>query len=344
MKVLFHADGDALRGTGHLVRLLGVALELADRIEAVVSTSTPDLARRIGAQFQDYFGREVKILPCEPASTIPESWEAASPRAARGLAEQARTLKPDWVVVDGKYRWSQEELRSLKSAAKLALLDHAPEVARDADWVVYPTSHSDPARTRAVPAGKLRSGPEWTWLHPAVTALRAKLAAQIGENPARKKYDALVSMGGADPNRRTLEIMRWIAEQPDLKDVAIFLGSAFSHHVECLALGGEFSEVRWDFLEDGKDLHSAMAASNLVISAMGITAYESYALGVPILLVPHGESDAKDVEMFLRNLKNAGHALNLGGKLAGTSFAVPDAALASRLGGLAENLFALLGR
>lgn len=162
---------------------------------------------------------------------------------------------------------------------RLAILGGARDV--NVDTVVIPyvgaEAPSDPGATRYL------VGPEYFVLRPELAQLRGMRAA------LRRQSDRIaVSLGGADPGRRTIAVCEALASAGRPLEVRVVIGPAFAEdHLRELRV---FADTHGVSLMRGDDLPSALVWCDLFITADGLTKYEAAALGSPTLVIQAPET------------------------------------------------------
>ena len=177
-------------------------------------------------------------------------------------------------------------------------------------------------------------GTPYTWLHPEVRRLSQ---ARV---PAEQRARVLVIMGGADPKNRTQEAIEWL-NRLGVREIDVVVGPANKFGQEIRqAMENIGSQARC--LENISEARSALARARFAICAFGISAYECYSLGTPVLLATHEKSDRRDAEAFLNRMPHAGVFWDPSANFIPEFRNFPDPSLGNQLGHLAENLGKIL--
>lgn len=281
--ILLHAEGDARTGLGHLVRMVGVAGELASDHAVHVASASPHLAAIVSELAP--WSRAAFSVHALAASEI-HPWSRGEAIASE-LVSHAKALGAELVVSDGKATFPSESFAPLRGQARVVLVDNV-ETAPDAyDVLVLPTCHSDPAIVARVGAAKVRTGPAWTFVHPAVKA--------AAERPPASPSGVFVSMGGADPNGLTGRAIAHLLATTSQPIVAV-VGPANARRSELEARAKR--EPRLRLVSGSPACQDALASSEWALCAFGITAYEAVALGVPLVVVAHEGGVDGDIGRF----------------------------------------------
>src|SRR5205085_1290452 len=131
----------------------------------------------------------------------------------------------------------------------------------------------------------------------------------------------LVTLGGADPDNRTLKVIQALAplRSPDL-DVVVIVGGSNPHRAT-LEEGTRAAHGSLRLLHPVTDMAALMAERDIAISAAGSTTWEIAFMGLPALLGAIVEGE----EQSLSHVVKTGLCMGLG------NFAsVPPATLAER--------------
>jgi spore coat polysaccharide biosynthesis predicted glycosyltransferase SpsG len=282
--ILLHAEGDTRTGLGHLVRMVGVAGDLAASRKVHLASASPHLAavvRELAPWSSGPF--EVHAL----APSLEDPW-SRGPELAEELTGLARALAATVLVSDGKATYPKEAFASLRGHARVVLVDNVVTDPSAYDLLVLPTCHADPAVIARVGAEKVRTGADWTFVHPAVRAAAAR--------PRGPGQVVFVSMGGADPNGLTGRAIAHLLATTTER-VVVVCGPANLHRASLEALAAR--EPRLSLVSGSPASQDALAASAWALCAFGITAYEAVALGIPLVVVPHDGVIDGDIERFV---------------------------------------------
>jgi len=251
-------------GMGHVVRSLAVAHALAElgvaaRLE-VEDARSRELARSQGVD---------AVL--------------AGEAEGGGLAPTAAWL-------DGFRDWS-ERVRALQAAgARVALVENRTPAREQADWLVYPALHWEPDAWDAAHPERVRGGPEWVPLTPAVLATAPA---------AERSIDLLVSFGGSDPNRLTERALDALAELDYRGRACALVGWHMEERLHDLERrAARLPSV--ELVQGGAPLAPRIAASRAALTALGTTLYELAYLGVPALILANYAADAAALDHYRR--------------------------------------------
>ena len=305
MKLMIHGEGDSAKGLGHLVRALGLAFELSPQHEIIFAVSAANLstAEALKSQLSKWYApHDFSIIALGEISPLPHGdngWRTAASATQAALVKAAKSANIDVLISDGKFEWSPSEVEQLATTAKLILIDNLAPSRGLADFVIYPTGHASDEMIAPIKPERLRTGLEWSWIHPA--------AKKLSQASASQTLQCTISMGGADPEQLTLRLMKAISTILPEGKKAVVIGRSFSHAAEVKALGNQLKN--WEFIDGGESAFEAFKKSKSVVCAFGITVYECMAMGIPTGIVPHDYDSAADANLLLKRYPNAGFLL-----------------------------------
>lgn len=205
-RLVFRADGNAVIGLGHLVRLLALADMLRGLAPGIFLVRDPSAAV---SQLLATAGWPVHALSAS------QTFENEAEMLATGF------LRPtDVVVLDG-YNFSfsyQQRLRA--SSGGLVYIDDLRAWPVVADVLINhspgvgPADYDAPATTRLL-------------LGPAFSLLRTPFLTVAPPPPAHRPRQILVCFGGADPLGLTARTLRALLTLPALQQISLVVGEAY---------------------------------------------------------------------------------------------------------------------
>ncbi len=281
---LLRCDGDERVGLGHVSRCLAIAEALRDGhgwgVTFAIATGEPGVAAVARAGF-----------PIERlADDGEELWLDSV--IARG--------HPDALVLDVRTALGRETVARWRSDGTLtAVIDDIGERRLAADLAFFPPVPQVRTLDWTGFTGTLRVG--WEWV-----PLRREFA---GRPPAvvPTRTTVLVAMGGSDPARLTLRSLAALDRVPGDLDVVVALGGGYRDEEEVAhAAVGSRHPVRVH--RDTADMAALMGGATVALAALGVTAYELAACGVPAVLLSLTDDHAESAGAFA----DAGIAVSLG--------------------------------
>lgn len=290
--ILIRADATAAIGTGHVMRCLALAQAWRESggqvIFAMANSQTP-IRSRILAE-----GMRVVDIAAKPGSCD----DAVQTLAA------SRECATSWLIVDG-YHFNSAYQKEIKSGkAKLLFLDdHGHASPYVADVVLNQNVFAGASTYHdREPHTQLLLGPKYCLLRCEFASWRnwKREIAAVG-------HRVLVTMGGADPQNFTGNVIRSLASVPEDLDVAVVVGAGNErlNHLESLAAA---SPKKIKIYANVSNMAELMAWADVAISAAGTTAWEICAMGLPAILVDLAENQAA----IARELARSGCAIHIG--------------------------------
>jgi spore coat polysaccharide biosynthesis protein SpsF len=285
-QLLYRVDGGATLGLGHVTRAFAIA----------------EAARRHGWQvtWASTGGPEVISAAREAGAALvePGSGEAEATFLSRVGKET------DAIVIDRKLPYGGDVIRRLRGERPVVLLDVPCDGMFEATATIFPTAHLDSAIANDTRwqsgRGRLVHGAPWVVIHPRV------LATPKARQPARPARVA-VTTGGSDPENVASQALDWLdLVEGDFK-VDLMVGVA-NRQREPLKARATSSRHETRVLERPNDFAAELAGATVAVATFGITAYELAYLGVPAVLVSHGDENVPASARF----ETWGTAVDLG--------------------------------
>lgn len=318
-RATIRVDAGRRIGFGHLSRCIALAIKLKELgIEVqFLSRENPALSEILGRE-----GFKVTFVPHDIDEEI------------KFLADFVKTNRIDTFVIDSKRNLPIRFALKIRDAgSRFVLIDNQNEVCGHVDLLVLPgfkeqfSSYQDKVGNTEVLIGS------------KYVILNKHFPVRIAR--ARKdKLQVIVSMGGSDKFMLTERVVGFLQKA--------------SEDFECKVIIGRFkdytprvSDSRFELVNHVPNLPSFMAASDIGIISMGITAYEAAACGLPSLVVSHSYENLRAAKVLERNAvcKSVGHRNNLDQKsfIASFSSFVRNASLRQQMGEAGRQLVDGLG-
>lgn len=267
---LIRCDASPEIGLGHLVRCLSLAEVLDKRygVKPVFAVRPDPLVWRVMAKRYQ-------------AITVPRGESQGT-----WLAGQVRKYGARLLIVDVRDDLTRQELQAIRSdGIRVAVIDDLSDRRLAAHLAFYPPVPQVGKADWSGFTGDVFCGWQWVILRPGLPQ-----AARMG---GAERLHVLVTMGGSDPFRLTLQALSGL-ELLDLEFAAtVVLGPGFAHHD---ALNHLLRQTRRCVVvrRGPNDMPAVMARADLAICSFGVTAYELAAAGIPAIylcLTPdHAES------------------------------------------------------
>ncbi len=234
-----------------------------------------------------------------------ESFEVSEISAGSGsAADAAQTARlaakngADWLVVDG-YHFSEEYRNRVRRASAHLLLvdDHGAFAPYDCEVVLNTNAYASEAMYPNR-QGKTRFliGSKYALLRREFLQMKRK-SQGASEGATR----VLVTLGGADPNNVTLQVVEALQELGDLKfELTVVLGAS-NHHRASLERALRLCSQPSRILMNVVNMPELMSESDLAVSAGGGTCDELAFLRVPMFLITIASNQEQAVEAYCQN-------------------------------------------
>ncbi|WP_080055072.1 UDP-2,4-diacetamido-2,4,6-trideoxy-beta-L-altropyranose hydrolase [Spirosoma aerolatum] len=258
-RLLFRADGNAQIGLGHVMRCLALANMLRD-----------DFSMRFAI--------------AEPTYTIENQIEATGlavlslPASGSQLAFINQIATDEIVVLDG-YTFDEAFQRSVRSKArKLVFIDDLVTGHQVADVVINHAGGVSADEYDAEPYTQFCLGPHYAMLRPEF--LRP-------EGFAKPSIDGpiFVSLGGADPENRSLEVLQGIQKVDRHLPVQIVLGPFHPNRPAIEAFQSQLPNLTVLQNRSASQMVDTLQACSLAITASSTISYEVCAINRPLITV-----------------------------------------------------------
>lgn len=306
MRVAFRVDSALHVGSGHVMRCLAMADGLSERGDRCVFVC------------RDFPGNRMDIVRARGFDVLALPALAAGDRAreagaagggwlrvpwdvdARETLDAVGAAGVEWLVVDHygiDARWE----RALRTQARrILVIDDLADRPHDADVLL----DQNPGRKGGdyaglVPAGcRLLLGPRYALLRPGFAAQRRDSLARRAEG----RCDSIVvCMGSMDTENATAQVLDALAASgaSSRAKVTVVLG-AQAPWLEAVRAQARRMGPSCEVLVDVPDMAALLAGSDLAIGAMGTSALERCALGVPTLGIVLAENQQRGAEALSR--------------------------------------------
>lgn len=281
--LLIRADANAEIGNGHVMRCLALAQVWQDHGGEVIFLCSDSLP----AALQDrLYIEDVKVVLREDPS--------GDHVDAQFLTKLATQLGTSLVVVDG-YAFDAEYQRILKNAGLRVLFldDNGHAEHYYSSWILNQNFHADESLYRERESDtQLLLGTRFTLVRREFREWRGfqRTIIDIAKN-------LLVTMGGADPDNVTLDVLHAINSIPDAEtlQIKVVVGGS-SPHLSSLRSFVSDSRLNVEILSDVINMPELMAWADLAISAGGSTIWELCLMGVPTVALVLADNQAALVE------------------------------------------------
>ncbi|HWA29560.1 MAG TPA: NTP transferase domain-containing protein [Rhizomicrobium sp.] len=281
---LIRCDGGGKFGYGHVKRMVALARALRDR-------------EGIGAIFA-LNGTGDALEPIRAAGF--EAARIDTENDAQELAAIIKARKPDLLLCDLREGVGEEELSKLaRDVAITAVIDDGNVRRLAADVAYYPPVPQAALLDWTGSDCVARIGWEW--------ALLGLTKAKLKQRPHGARLSLLVTMGGSDPRGLTLRAAQALAKLDPVFRARFVIGPGMANGAQVARRIAGLAP-HFETIEGADDLTTEYAASDLALTAFGVSAYELAAYGVPALYICLNEDHALSASAF----EHAGMGISLG--------------------------------
>jgi UDP-2,4-diacetamido-2,4,6-trideoxy-beta-L-altropyranose hydrolase len=297
MNLLIRADAYHQIGTGHIMRCFALGQMCKAQGGLVTFLSRCD-SNRLRQRIRD---EGFEFISIEKA--CPESFDLDI--VLKKISSINQEKQNDiWLVVDG-YQFNSEYQRKIREAGhRLLVVDdtahldyYYADIILNQNINAKELEYSCPSQTR------LLLGSRYVMLRSEFMAWRSR-KRQIPE----KVRHVLVTLGGADPDKVTLQIIRFLMEA-SFSDIEVkVVAGASNLNIDLLKEAVADKPFAIKILDNVQNMADLMAWADVAVTAGGITCWELAFMGVPVLIVVLAENQRLNAE----GLAKAGVAIHLG--------------------------------
>jgi len=226
------------------------------------------------------------------------------------LTETVKKNKADLIFIDKIYPFSPKFILELKKHIKVALFHNLCEGAYFSDIFILPSAHTDNniVNSEKWKSNSLRyySGAKYIVLNKNTLELKKKR-----DNINIKKNKVVIITGGSDSGGVLLKILPWI-NSSDLDNIEFVAlkGVVYKNNEELNRLSKNFKS-----LLKIKDYNlNDIAEAEIVIATFGVSIYELFYAGIPVLSIGHAPANAngsKNIEHRYNALIDFGYVNDL---------------------------------
>lgn len=296
--IAFRLDANEHVATGHMYRCMAIAKECRKKgYECMFFLADDTCADILDKAGFDYFVLNIKW----------DDWNYGIDIVKKAVAEKEISC----LVVDS-YRVTEHFFAELNQVVPIFYLDDICNQKYDLSAVLHYSEWSDERILQAVYEGtnvKVYTGMEYMPLREGFCN---------SQDDRDKKYQFLITTGGSDTYHITLEILKEMLKDRDLKNASVcaVLGKMNTDCEEILKLCEEHENIT--ILQNISNMDEIMGQSRFAVTAGGTTVYELMASGVPYICF--GFSD--DQCYFGKRLEEHGNAIYAGDARENVKFVV----------------------
>lgn len=309
MRVLFRADASLQIGTGHVMRCLTLADALradGSEISFICRQLEGDLIEFISAKGYQVFtlpsGNQANIAYTDLDGLAHSHWLGGTQEEDfQACKLPLQQYQPDWLIVD-HYALDHKWESVLKNDCnKLMVIDDLADRKHCCDLLLDQTyGREEPDYQSLVPDEcKLLLGSQYALLRPEFARWR-EFSLKRRSEPQLKRL--LVSMGGADPDNYTGQVLQALSEcdLPAEIEISVVMGPS-SIHMNLVKKLAEELPFKTDVVSNVSNMAELMANADLAIGAAGATTWERCCLGLPSILIVLANNQKVIADAVLRN-------------------------------------------
>ena len=314
MRVAFRTDASTRLGAGHVIRCIALAKALRVRGAAVIFVCR-ELPERLALMVRSS-GFDVALLPHKQGSSPGEQYRD-SLESLLGVPTKEDALdtvrvleacgRVDWLVVDHYGIDREWETAVRRAVGHIGVIDDLANRKHDCNVLIDPTPReTSNVYMRLVSRHcRLMNGPEYALIRPEFSAMRPYSLRRRRKPRIRQ---ILVSMGGADKDNMTRQVLRALWRCPLSPEcrITVVIGPLCPWADE---INKDARELPWpaQVLIGPDNMAQLLAEADVAIGAAGATTWERCCLGVPTLMLALAENQ----RMIAKYISDAGAALLL---------------------------------
>jgi UDP-2,4-diacetamido-2,4,6-trideoxy-beta-L-altropyranose hydrolase len=314
----FRVDASPEMGIGHLMRCLTLAVKIRE-----LGFDVYFICRQISSELvADIEGKNINVIrlpSAQPNSTKEEylhsSWLGVSQAQdaedtlsfLRSNSHQRRR-RPKMIVVD-HYAIAAPWEKIISHLCPVFAFDDLNDRAHHVDLLLDPTiGKVSSAYNGLVPRDtRLFIGPKFALLRDEFITARERVVRKPKD--ANKPWRILVTLGGADPDNKTLLVLRSLLLLNGRFDFEIVvLAGTLNLNLDNLISFVDKSSMKVQVIQYTKKISELMVHSDICIGAAGSTSWERCALGLPTINITLADNQ----KAIAANLHRVGASLSFG--------------------------------
>lgn len=272
--LLIRADANPQIGAGHVMRCLALAQAWQDeggRSVFLMEPGAPAVEERLRNE-----SMQVRTLLSQ-SGTFHDAAE---------LATLSRDIAAAFVVVDGYHFPSEYQQQLKQTALRLVTIDDDAALQNYyGDVIVNPNPGAETLKYPCLPGTRLLMGTKY-----ALLRREFRSCGGTRRSVAERGRNVLITMGGADPDNATAEVLEALAQLPSAGiKVTVVIGPNNIHEGRLRNLSARL-RVPIDLQTNVLNMRDLIAAADLCVTAAGGTWWELAFMGTPMLLVAIAEN------------------------------------------------------
>lgn len=296
IRVIFHGEADQGRGTGHLVRSLGLAVDLIKFAPSnwLIDSFVNDLslAQQISADWASFATAFPKLHSIKSLDGFNWSDEQGSV-FVQSVAAIPRICDIEYLISDSKYKISSLDLEKLRSRfGGIIFIDNVSMIHSAVTAVIFPNdyTHFETDSTR------IESGENWLWLNPSLNHVKIE---------ETKQYDFAVFMGGSDPQNMTLQAVKDVEGISPSAKVLVVLGPHYKFEKQLREYVSKLQGLSVSVVKSEKIFLEQICKADTTLVAFGLSSIELEFLGHGSVLYTHNEQHRADAKRYLEKEKRS---------------------------------------
>lgn len=276
MKFGIRTDGGQNVGMGHLQRCLNLAEQLKKEETEVIF-----IIKKNSIVKEKIEKKEFKVIELNFDANLEED--------LKFTINNSRNFGLDIVITDS-YKFDEEYLRKLKkNICLLVSIDDLAKFSFPSDIVINQNIYAQDLEYYSS-SGKTEFllGPQYTLLSEEFTGIKKRKTKEKVEN-------ILITFGGEDSSDLTPCVLEAIEEIENSVKVNVIIGPFFRNIKEIEEIANKMKK-KVNLIFDPPSIKEQLLASDITITAGGITLYELACAGTPTIAFCTAENQVKNIE------------------------------------------------
>ena len=319
MNIVFRCDASIQIGTGHVMRCLTLADELAHqgaKCHFICREHEGHLIKLIAQKGYDTYKLEVESQDIfnkkndnEPVLFHSKWLGSTQEEDARQTEEIIRTLQPEWLVIDHYALDSYWEKKLRPHYNNILVIDDLADRKHDCEVLIDQTFGRDEQDYHNLAPNhcEILCGTTYALLRPEFSKWRQYSLERRKDNSLQH---VLINLGGVDKDNITSHILELLKKAPLPKSckVTVVMGST-SPWLD--AVTTKANQLPWytEVKTGVSNMAELMANSDLAIGAAGSTSWERCCLGLPTIMLVIADNQM-DIANNLRSINAVKIVLN----------------------------------
>lgn len=286
-RVVFRADGDSQMGLGHVVRSTAIAENIGDGFECILYTRS-----------------RVETVLAEAAKVFERVYLLDNHKALLTEAKELleKVTAEDIVVLDGYHFTELYQQGFHEKKIPLVCIDDIYRNFFYADVVINSAAGITTDQYKALPGVQFYLGPAYTMLR------KTFLNKAVGRDSRTTNNNVFVCLGGADPENKTLQVVKFLAGINRFDEMRIVTGGGYQHW-ESLQQYIQQAQVpiKHKSALKGEEMASEMAECSYAVCSPSTVCFEYMTIGGVLYL----EQIADNQTDMLNSLTKEGFAFPL---------------------------------